>query len=107
MVTETGGLSGPPLKPLSLRALRRVYQRTQGRIPLVGCGGITDGKDAIEYARAGATFVQLYTSFGYDGIGKARQVKDEILHELNGRRWTDVIGEEWRTNVNNENESRT
>ncbi|KAG9296625.1 hypothetical protein G9A89_002896 [Geosiphon pyriformis] len=96
LIAETGGLSGPPLKPLALHALREIYKHTQGRLILVGCGGINDARDALEYARAGATFVQVYTSFGYDGVGKPRELKDGILRELKGKRWIDVIGEDWQ-----------
>jgi dihydroorotate dehydrogenase len=61
---------------------------------LVGCGGISNAKDAIEYAKAGATLVQLYTSFGYDGVGKPRELKDNILRELKDKKWSDIIGEQ-------------
>ncbi|CAG8551040.1 2219_t:CDS:2 [Ambispora gerdemannii] len=94
LTSETGGLSGPPLKPLALHALRELYKHTQGKLTLIGCGGITDAQDALEYARAGATLVQLYTSFGFDGVGKPREIKDGILRELKGKRWVDVIGED-------------
>ncbi|CAG8499885.1 16001_t:CDS:2 [Cetraspora pellucida] len=96
LVSETGGLSGPPLKPLALKSLRRIYQRTNGELTLIGCGGISDAKDALEYARAGATLVQLYTSFAYDGVGKVREIKDKILSELKDKKWVDVIGEQWK-----------
>jgi len=89
-------LSGPPLKSLALRTLQHIYQRTGNSLPLIGCGGIVTGKDAVDYARAGATLIQLYTSFAYDGFGKARQIKDEILRELDGRKWSEVIGEEFK-----------
>ncbi|CAG8555279.1 17551_t:CDS:2 [Racocetra fulgida] len=96
LASETGGLSGPPLKPLALKSLRKIYQRTNGELILVGCGGISNAKDALEYARAGATLVQLYTSFAYDGVGKVREIKDGILSELKDKKWTDVIGEQWK-----------
>ncbi|KAF9111712.1 Dihydroorotate dehydrogenase (quinone), mitochondrial [Mortierella sp. AM989] len=93
---EVGGLSGPIVKPLALRALRQVYKHTEGKIPLVGCGGISSGEDALEYARAGASMVQLYSSMAYDGPGVARAVKDGIVKGLNGRKWMDIIGEDAR-----------
>ncbi|GBC02242.1 hypothetical protein RclHR1_04510014 [Rhizophagus clarus] len=94
LISETGGLSGPPVKPLALKALRKIYQHTNGKLLLVGCGGISNAKDAIEYAKAGATLVQLYTSFGYDGVGKPRELKDDILRELKDKKWSDIIGEQ-------------
>ncbi|KAG0333259.1 Dihydroorotate dehydrogenase (quinone), mitochondrial, partial [Podila horticola] len=75
---EVGGLSGPVVKPLALRALRAVYKHTEGKIPLVGCGGISNGQDALDFARAGASMVQLYSSMAYEGPGVARAVKDGI-----------------------------
>jgi dihydroorotate dehydrogenase len=96
-VFEQGGLSGPPLKPLSLRALRllkgQLKQLPGGNsVVLIGCGGINSGKDAIDYARAGATIVQCYTGFVYDGVGFAGRIKDEILEQLGNRRWSDIVG---------------
>ncbi|KAF9570835.1 Dihydroorotate dehydrogenase (quinone), mitochondrial, partial [Lunasporangiospora selenospora] len=91
---EVGGLSGPAVKPFALRALRQVYKHTEGKIPLVGCGGISTGEDALEYARAGASMVQLYSSMAYDGPGVPRAVKDGIVKGLNGRAWMDIIGED-------------
>ncbi|KAI7817295.1 Dihydroorotate dehydrogenase-domain-containing protein [Gamsiella multidivaricata] len=91
---EVGGLSGPVVKPLALRALRQVYKHTGGKIPLVGCGGISTGEDALEYARAGASMVQLYSSMAYEGPGIARAVKDGIVKGLNGRKWMDIVGED-------------
>ncbi|KAF9565641.1 Dihydroorotate dehydrogenase (quinone), mitochondrial [Mortierella alpina] len=94
---QVGGLSGPVVKPLALRALRQVYKHTEGKIPLVGCGGITTGEDALEFAKAGASMVQLYSSMAYEGPGIARAVKDGIVKGLNGRKWMDIIGEDARS----------
>ncbi|KAF8982105.1 Dihydroorotate dehydrogenase (quinone), mitochondrial [Haplosporangium bisporale] len=91
---EVGGLSGPVVKPLALRALRAVYKHTEGKIPLVGCGGISNGQDALEYARAGASMVQLYSSMAYEGPGIARVVKDGIVKGLNGKTWSEIVGED-------------
>jgi len=93
---EVGGLSGPVVKPLALRALRQVYKHTGGKIPLVGCGGITTGEDALEFGRAGASMVQLYSSMAYEGPGIARSVKDGIVKGLGGRKWMDIVGEDAR-----------
>lgn len=96
-IYEQGGLSGPPLKPLALRALKllkgQLKQLPGGKdVVLIGCGGINSGKDAIEYARAGASIVQCYTGFVYDGVGFAGRIKDEILAELGNRKWSDIVG---------------
>ena len=64
-------------------------------IPLIGCGGVTTGHDAIEFARAGATTVQLYTAFACNGVGTPRRIKDEITQilEAQGKTWMDVVKE--------------
>ncbi|TDL23872.1 hypothetical protein BD410DRAFT_786540 [Rickenella mellea] len=102
---ETGGLSGTPLKPLSLRALRTLRTHLPARIPLIGCGGISSGADALEYARAGATAVQLYTGFGYDGVGACRRIKDQLAEELRreGTTWADVVAKSVRELSKKEN----
>lgn len=94
LLNETGGLSGPPLKPLALRALSTIYTATEGKLPLIGCGGIASGEDALEYAKAGASLVQLYTSLVYAGIGLPRQIKEEVKTLLGGQRWSEVVGSE-------------
>src|SRR3954453_17085530 len=91
--SETGGLSGAPLKAYSLAALRTLRGQLPGRILLIGCGGISTGSDALEYAKAGASLVQLYTRFGYDGMGACRRIKDQIVEELEkeGTTWDEVV----------------
>ncbi|KAH8108844.1 Dihydroorotate dehydrogenase, partial [Phellopilus nigrolimitatus] len=91
--TETGGLSGSPLKPLTLRALRTLRAHLPESVPLIGCGGISTGADALDYARAGASAVQLYTGFGYDGVGACRRIKDELADALalEGTTWRAVV----------------
>ena len=84
---EQGGLSGKPLKPYTLAALRILRPQIPASIPLIGCGGISTGADALEYAKAGASLVQIYTSFGYDGVGACRRIKDE-LNDLLGKEGT-------------------
>ncbi|KAI0816987.1 dihydroorotate dehydrogenase [Trametes gibbosa] len=90
---EQGGLSGPPLKPYALATLRTLRGLLPASIPLIGCGGISSGADALEFARAGASAVQLYTSFGYGGVGVPRQVKDELVALLRkeGTTWAQVV----------------
>ncbi|KAI0372679.1 dihydroorotate dehydrogenase [Pilatotrama ljubarskyi] len=92
---EQGGLSGPPLKPYALSTLRTLRSLLPPSIPLIGCGGISSGADALEYARAGASAVQLYTAFGYGGPGVCRQVKDELaaLLRAEGKTWKQVVRE--------------
>jgi dihydroorotate dehydrogenase len=65
--SEAGGLSGAPLAPLAMLALRRVHARAGGRIPIVGVGGVMNAEDAYARIRSGATLVQTYTGFVYGG----------------------------------------
>ncbi|KAG8880519.1 Dihydroorotate dehydrogenase (quinone), mitochondrial [Tulasnella sp. 332] len=90
---EKGGLSGPPLKALSIKALRTLRSHLPVATPIIGCGGITAGSDAIEFAENGATLVQIYTSFSYDGPGCPRRVKDEITSQLHkgNTSWNELV----------------
>ncbi|XP_002734875.1 dihydroorotate dehydrogenase (quinone), mitochondrial-like, partial [Saccoglossus kowalevskii] len=76
---ETGGLSGPPLKELSTNTLKDMYKLTQGEIPIIGVGGISNGQDAYEKIRAGASLVQLYTSLTYQGPPVVKKIKQELV----------------------------
>lgn len=91
--SENGGLSGAPLKQYSLAALRTLRKNLPARIPLIGCGGISSGADALEYAKAGASLVQVYTGFGYGGAGTCRRIKDELVDELakEGSTWAEIV----------------
>ncbi|KAK4701008.1 dihydroorotate dehydrogenase, partial [Phenoliferia sp. Uapishka_3] len=91
---EAGGLSGPPVKPLALLALSKLYEVTEGKVPLIGCGGISSGQDAVDFAKAGASLVQMYTAMVYDGFGLARRIKDEATEILTRENttWKAVVG---------------
>jgi dihydroorotate dehydrogenase len=71
---ERGGLSGAPLKPLALKALREFRAASGGQMRLIGVGGIATVDDAWERLRAGASLVQLYTAMVYQGPGIARRI---------------------------------
>ncbi|KAL0414761.1 UNVERIFIED_CONTAM: Dihydroorotate dehydrogenase (quinone), mitochondrial [Sesamum radiatum] len=79
---ETGGLSGKPLFSLSTNILKDMYVLTKGKIPLIGCGGISSGEDAYKKIRAGATLVQLYTAFAYGGPALIPEIKAELAQCL-------------------------
>jgi len=76
---EPGGLSGKPLFEPSTAVLAEIYRRTQGRIPLIGVGGVSSGADAYAKIRAGASLVQLYTSLIYAGPDRIGGVKRELV----------------------------
>ena len=64
---EAGGLSGAPLRSLANQTIRRIHQLTEGRIPIIGVGGVFSATDAYEKIRVGASLVQVYTGFVYQG----------------------------------------
>ncbi len=80
--SEQGGLSGEPLFQRSTEVLRSVYALTQGRLPLIGVGGVASGEQAYAKIRAGASLVQLYTGLVYGGIGLARRIAQELSRIL-------------------------
>ncbi|WVN85863.1 dihydroorotate dehydrogenase (fumarate) [Cryptococcus depauperatus CBS 7841] len=92
---EMGGLSGKPLFPYALQALHDLRPLLPPSIPIIGCGGVSTGSDALAMAHAGATVIQVYTSFGYRGVGTPRLIKDEISESLKGAKWIDQIGQDW------------
>jgi dihydroorotate dehydrogenase len=64
---ESGGLSGAPVKSKSTQAIRVLAQALNGRLPIIGVGGIFTGEDALEKLEAGASLVQVYSGFIYEG----------------------------------------
>ncbi|MFJ6987878.1 MULTISPECIES: quinone-dependent dihydroorotate dehydrogenase [unclassified Streptomyces] len=79
---ETGGLSGAPLKARSLEVLRRLYARVGDRVTLVGVGGVENAEDAWQRILAGATLVQGYSAFVYEGPFWARSIHKGLAARL-------------------------
>jgi dihydroorotate dehydrogenase len=79
---EPGGLSGTPLKPLALDALRRFRRAGGGEMPLIGVGGIASAEDGWERIRAGASLIQLYTAMVYEGPGVAARIARGLARRL-------------------------
>jgi len=75
---ETGGLSGRPLRDLALAALADFHRLTQGKLVLIGVGGIESGIDAYRRIRAGASLVQVYSALVYQGPGLIPRLLDEL-----------------------------
>lgn len=75
---ETGGLSGRPLRERSTEVVRHLYLRTEGRLPIIGVGGIFNAQDAWEKITAGASLVQVYTGMVYEGPGIAREIVEGL-----------------------------
>lgn len=73
-----GGLSGLPLRERANRMIAELYQLTEGKLPLIGVGGIFTADDAWQRIRYGASLIQLYTGFIYQGPGIAREISDGL-----------------------------
>lgn len=78
--TETGGLSGKPLKDLSAQICDYIFQKTEGQIPLISSGGIFTRQEVNDRLRSGAGLVQIWTAFIYEGPGIVRKLlsKDAV-----------------------------
>jgi len=79
---ESGGLSGKPLRQLSTNMIRKFYKQLNGKIPIIGVGGVSSGKSAYEKITAGASLLQLYTGFVYRGPLTAKKIKKELIDIL-------------------------
>lgn len=79
---EMGGLSGAPLFERSTRILARLYRETQGRVPLIGVGGIGTSDQAWEKLRAGASAIQIYSALIYRGFSLASQIACDLDERL-------------------------
>jgi dihydroorotate dehydrogenase len=77
-----GGLSGAPLRERSTAIIAAIYRLTRGRMPIIGVGGIFTAEDAWEKICAGASLVQLYTGFIYQGVGVVRDINDGLAKIL-------------------------
>jgi len=77
-----GGLSGAPLRSRSTEVIASLYRLTRGRMTIIGVGGVFTARDAWEKITAGASLVQLYTGFIYQGVGIARDINDELAEIL-------------------------
>jgi dihydroorotate dehydrogenase (NAD+) catalytic subunit len=88
-----GGLSGPAIKPVGLACVWQIFEKV--RIPVIGVGGIMNGRDALEYVMAGASAVQLGTAVAFEGVGVFGRLPlelDRLLEEMKIPRLTDAIG---------------
>jgi dihydroorotate dehydrogenase len=74
MNDETGGLSGRPLRGRATEMIRYIYRRTEGKLPIVGVGGVDSAGAALEKIKAGAALVQVYTGLIYAGPGLVKAI---------------------------------
>lgn len=92
---ETGGLSGRPLFTRATRMLARVFTLTEGRLPLIGVGGIDSGDAAVAKIKAGASLLQLYTGLVFQGprlIGDIKQALLKAMREAKAETLGSLVG---------------
>ncbi len=82
VMAEEGGLSGQPIFDVSTDMLSQVYAATQGKLTLIGVGGVARAAQAYAKIRAGASLVQLYTGLIYEGPSLVRRMKQELVQLL-------------------------
>jgi len=90
-----GGLSGAPLRNRSDEVISLIYRLTRGKLPIVGVGGVFTAADAWEKICAGASLIQLYTGFIYEGPGVARRINEglaDILQREGFRSLDEAVG---------------
>jgi dihydroorotate dehydrogenase len=79
---EAGGISGAPLRERSTEVIRFIWQQTAGQIPIIGVGGIFTAEDAWEKIAAGASLLQVYTGWIYEGPAMVRRILQGLLSKL-------------------------
>jgi len=79
---EEGGLSGEPLQQISTNMIKKFYKQLNGKIPIIGVGGVNSGKSAYEKIIAGASLLQLYTGLVYKGPSIVKNIKKELIQIL-------------------------
>jgi len=75
----SGGISGKPLTKRSTEVVRYIHQKSEGKIPIIAVGGIHSAQDALDKIAAGASLVQLYTGFIYEGPKLIKEINQAIL----------------------------
>jgi dihydroorotate dehydrogenase len=94
-IDEAGGLSGRPVREKSNEVIKKIYRYSKGKLPVVGVGGVFSAADAFEKIACGASLVQAYTGFVYQGISFARDVNaglTRILKEKSFANLDEAIG---------------
>ena len=94
-IKEEGGLSGKPLKKISTHMIKNFYKELNGKIPIIGVGGVDSAKSAYEKIIAGASLLQLYTGFVYKGPTVVKEIKKGLIKILKNegiKNIKDIIG---------------
>jgi dihydroorotate dehydrogenase len=85
-----GGVSGRPVRRRSLELIKQIYRKTDGRLPIVGVGGVFSAADALETMRAGASLVQLWTGFVYEGPSAVRRINRGLARACRDNGWSNI-----------------
>jgi dihydroorotate dehydrogenase (NAD+) catalytic subunit len=92
LANKSGGVSGKSIKPMAIKAVYDLYESV--KIPIIGCGGVCNGRDAIEFMLAGASAVQVGTAF-FNGFGIIEQMKQQMVDYMERHAITrlgDIVG---------------
>ncbi len=87
---EKGGLSGQPIKNLSTKVIQKFYKKLNGKIPIIGVGGVDSGEAAFEKIAAGASAIQLYTGMIYKGPMIVKEIKKVLIAKLNEKGFKNI-----------------
>ena len=94
-----GMLAGKPIKDLSTALVANIYQNTQGKLPIIACGGVFNGQDAFEKIAAGASLIQIYSAIIFQGpnvVNKINRELTKILLDKGFEKLEDAVGCEMR-----------
>ena len=92
---QKGGLSGKPIKEKSTKLINKFYKLLNGRVKIIGVGGVDSGKSAYEKFLAGANYVQLYTGLVFKGpyiVNMIKKELKELLKKDGVKNFTEIIG---------------
>lgn len=85
-----GGVSGRPVRQRSVELIKRIYTLTDGKLPIIGVGGIFTAEDALETIRAGASLVQVWTGFIYEGPSAIRRINRGLTRACEEEGWANI-----------------
>ncbi len=81
-IDQTGGLSGKPLHGRAVQMVGRIFRATNGKLPIIGVGGVFSASDVLDFIRAGASLIQVYTGLVYEGPGLVCRIKRDLVEYL-------------------------
>ncbi|MDX2253909.1 MAG: quinone-dependent dihydroorotate dehydrogenase [Pseudanabaenaceae cyanobacterium bins.39] len=87
---EAGGISGQPVRDRSLEVIRLIWTSTNGKLPIIGVGGIASAEDAWQKITAGASLVQVYTGLVYEGPTLVKQILQGLVAKLEAHSLTNI-----------------